>query len=78
MDSSEQVLQDKIAICRASQEFGVDTPIAPPRTGDEGGETPFSEDSLHFKMALVPWGLAGGRLSTLALALVTRTGLAVA
>ena len=59
MDSSEQVLQDKRVICRA-QEFGVDTPIAPPRTGDEGGETPFSEYSLHFKMALVPQGVLRG------------------
>ena len=67
MDSSEQVSQDKMAICRASQEFGVDTPIAPPRTGDEGDETPFSEYSLHFKMAMVPRrgprGMGGGRLS---------------
>ena len=68
MDSSEQALQDKMAICRAPQEFGVDTPIAPPRTGDEGGETPFREYSLHFKMALVLRGVPGGwaGISTLA------------
>ena len=59
MASSDQVLQDKMAICRAPQEFGVDTPIAPPWTGDEGGETSFSEYSLHFKMALVPRGVPG-------------------
>ena len=47
--------QDKMKISRASQAFGVDTPIMPPRPGDEGGETPFSEYSLHFKTALVPW-----------------------
>ena len=40
----------------------VDTPTVPPltgdETGDEGGVTPFSENSLHFKMILVPWGSA--------------------
>ena len=59
MDSSEQVLQDKMTICRASQEVGVDMPVMPPRTGDEGSEAPFSEYSLHFKTGLVPWMVDG-------------------
>jgi len=57
---SEQVLRDKMAIIRGSRAFGVDTPITPQLTGDEGGETPCSEYSLHFKC---PWGWAGVRLS---------------
>jgi len=51
--NSEQVLQDKMAIIRESRAVGVDTPITPQLTGDEGGETPSSEYSLHFKS---PWG----------------------
>jgi len=34
--------------------FGVSRPVARPRTGDEGGPTPYSEYSLHFKTTLVP------------------------
>ena len=42
--------------------FGINTPTAPPltgdETGDEGGETPSSEDSLHFKIIFVFQGSA--------------------
>jgi len=57
--NSEQLLQDKMAIIRGSRAFGVDTPITPQLTGDEGGETPSGEYSLHFKCH---WGWAGVRL----------------
>ena len=70
MDNPGQVLQ---AMSRASRTFGVDTPVTPPRTGDEGNETHFSEYSLHFKMALVPRGChrgwAGGWTLALGLSL---------
>jgi hypothetical protein len=49
MADSEQDLQDKMAIRRACRAFGVDTPITP-QTGNEDGETPLSEYSLHFKV----------------------------
>ena len=60
MDNSGQVSQDNMAISRISRAFGVGTPVTPPRTGDEGGEAPFSEYSLHFKMTLVARGCPGG------------------
>ena len=56
MADCEQVLQDRTAIYGACRGFAVDTPITPPLTGDEGGETPLSEYSLHFEMSLVPRG----------------------
>ncbi len=65
MDDSEQALQDDGGISRASTTFGVDTPIAPPLTGDEGGQTPFSEYFLHSKVTLVPQGWAGAGHRTL-------------
>jgi len=62
MADPEQVLQDKMAITRASRALGVDMPIAPARPGDDGGETPLSEYLLQFQMDLVPledvWGQA--------------------
>jgi len=61
MADPEQVWLDKMAISRACRAFGVDTPITPALTGDEGGERHLSEYSLHFKMSLVPLGgWAGG------------------
>jgi hypothetical protein len=77
MADSEQVSQHQMAICRACRGFGVDTPITPPLTGDEGGEAHLSEYSLHFKMALVPPGDGRGRLATLALVGFGHRGLAV-
>jgi len=72
MADCEQVLQDRMAIYGAFRAFGVDTP---PLIGDEGGETPLSEYSLHFEMSLVPReGWAGGKLSTLALGFVVSSG----
>ena len=47
MANSKQVLQDKMAMSRASRVFGVDTAIAPPRTGG-GGRALCCEYSLHF------------------------------
>lgn len=54
MADSEQALQDDTGISRALTAFGVDTPMAPPWTGDGGGQTLPSEYFLHFKVALVP------------------------
>ena len=65
MADYEQALQDDRGISRASTTFGVDTPIAPPLTGDEGGQTPFSEYFLHSKVTLVPQGWAGAGHRTL-------------
>ena len=48
------VLQDEMTISLVSRAFGVDTPITPPQTSDDGGETPSGEYSLDFKMAVVP------------------------
>ena len=59
MADSGQVFHDDTAISRALAAVGVDTPIAPPMTGDEGGQTPSSEYFLQFEMALVPQGWAG-------------------
>ena len=59
MADSEQAFQDDTAIYRALAVVGVDTPIAPPLTGDEGGQTPSSEYFLHFKVVLVPQRWAG-------------------
>ena len=56
MADCEQVSQDRTAIYGACRGFAVDTPITLPLTGDEGGETPLSEYSLHFEMSLVPRG----------------------
>ena len=51
--------------------FGVDTPTAPPLTGDEagdeGGVTPSSENSLHFKMIFVPGDQQRGQVIDLKL-----------
>jgi len=56
-----QVLQDKIVTTRVCRAFGVDTPTTPLLTGDEEGEGPLSEYSLHFEISLVPpEGWAGG------------------
>jgi len=52
MADSEQALQDEM-VFGPSTSFGVDKPIAPLRTGGEGGELPSSEYSLYFKMTLV-------------------------
>ena len=45
----------------------MDTPIAPPLTGDDGGQTPSSEYFLHFKVVLGAPEIGGGRPSTLGL-----------
>lgn len=63
MADSEQALQDDTGISRELTAFGVDTPMAPPWTGDGGGQTLPSEYFLHFKVALVPqeWTGSGHR-----------------
>ena len=52
MADSGQAFQGDTAIYRALAAVGVDTPIVPPLTSDEGGPTPSSEYSLHFEVAL--------------------------
>ena len=59
MADSGKAFQDDTAIYRALAAVGVDTPIASPLTGDEGGQTPSSEYLLHFKVVLVPRRWAG-------------------
>ena len=62
MTDYEQVLQVKNRHTSNASSFGVNTPTAPPlagdETSDEGGETPSSEYSLHFKIILMPRGSA--------------------
>ena len=65
MDGPGQALQDKTVISPAPREFGVDTPVTLPRTGDNGDETPSSEYPLNFKIVLVPW-MGGDELWTVA------------
>lgn len=67
MANSEQALQDEVGESPASTSFGafgvdVDTAAVPALIGDEGGETPFSEYSLYFKMTFVCHGsrIGGG------------------
>ena len=55
MADSGQAFQGDTAIYRALAGVRIDTPIAAPMTGDEGGQTPSSEYFLHFKVASVPW-----------------------
>ena len=50
MADSGQVFHDDTAISRALAAVGVDTPIAPPPTGDAGGQTPSNEYFLHFEV----------------------------
>ena len=59
MADSAQAFQGDTAIYRALAAVGVDTPIVPSLTGDEGGQTPSSEYFLHFKEALGAPGRAG-------------------
>jgi len=54
MADLEQALQEEMGMSGRWTAFGVSRPVARPRTGDEGGPTPYSEYSLHFKMTLVP------------------------
>ena len=54
MADLEQALQEEMGMCGRWTGFGVSRPVARPRTGDEGGPTPYSEYSLHFKTTLVP------------------------
>lgn len=59
MANSEQDLKDEVGESPASTSFGafgVDTAALPGLTGDERGETPFSEYSMYFKMTLVRHG----------------------
>jgi hypothetical protein len=73
MADSEQELQGKMLISRPSRRFGVDTPITPPRPGDEGGETHLSEYSLYFEVALLCRGMRDRQTIDVGFGLVTRS-----
>lgn len=66
MAKSEHALPDEVGESPASTSYGAfraESPVVPALTGDERGETPFSEYSLNFKMTLVRRGsrIGGGR-----------------
>jgi len=56
MADLEQALQEEMGMCGWWTALGVSRPVARPQTGDEGGPTPYSEYSLHFKTTAVPRG----------------------